>query len=143
MFKDHICPKVTVDAICVSNGRLLLIKRRNDPYKDHWALPGGFVEVGETTENAVIREMKEETNLDFRIGGLVGVYSEPDRDVRGHAVSITYWGWARDADELKSGDDAAHAEWIEVDDVIRMVKELAFDHGKMVTDFRESDAQWW
>lgn len=141
--KEHICPKVTVDAICVTNGKIVLIRRKNDPYKGKLALPGGFVEVGETTEAAIVREMKEETNLDFRIGGLVGVYSEPDRDTRGHAISITYWGWARDASDLQSGDDAAHAEWMDVDAAVSMAHDMAFDHGQMLIDFRESDAEWW
>ena len=81
-------PKLTVDAIITKNDKILLIKRRRKPFKDFWALPGGFVNYGEKVEDAVIREVLEETNLECKIEKLLGVYSDPNRDPRGHTVSF-------------------------------------------------------
>ena len=83
-------PKLTVDGILLKKGEILLIKRKNPPFKNSWALPGGFVEYGEKTEDAVLREFFEETGLKTTIKKLIGVYSDPDRDPRGHTVSIIY-----------------------------------------------------
>jgi 8-oxo-dGTP diphosphatase len=81
---------LTVDPIILMSGGVVLVKRSFDPYKDYWALPGGIVEYGETIEIAVIREAKEETGLDVKIEKLVGVYSDPNRDPRGHFVSVCF-----------------------------------------------------
>ena len=84
-------PSLTTDIfIFDDDSNFILIKRKNDPYKDHWALPGGFVEYGESVETAAIREAKEETSIDVELKGLVNVYSNPDRDPRGHTVSIAF-----------------------------------------------------
>ncbi|MCI4370683.1 MAG: NUDIX hydrolase, partial [Thermoplasmata archaeon] len=76
-------PKLTVDAFWVSRGRLLLVLRAREPFRGTWALPGGFVEAAESVEDAVVRELREETGLRARTVGLVGVYSQPGRDPRG------------------------------------------------------------
>ncbi|MEM2534555.1 MAG: NUDIX hydrolase, partial [Candidatus Nezhaarchaeales archaeon] len=82
-------PLVTVDGVVVrSVGSIVLVRRRRPPYEGYWALPGGFVEYGETVEEAVKREVEEETGLIVDIKGLIGVYSKPDRDPRGHVISI-------------------------------------------------------
>ena len=83
---------MTVDIFIYNdNHEFILIKRKNDPFKDYWALPGGFVDYGETTEHAAIREAKEETSIDVKLEKLFNVYSDPDRDPRRHTVSVFYF----------------------------------------------------
>ncbi len=81
---------LAVDAIVLCGDKIVLIRRKNEPYKDRLALPGGFVERDETVEQAVVRETKEETGLDTEIVRLIGVYSDPGRDPRGPTVSVCY-----------------------------------------------------
>lgn len=121
-------PLLTVDIIIRHRQKIVLIKRKNPPYKGSYALPGGFVDVGETVENAARREAKEETGLDVDIVRLVGVYSDRARDPRGHAVSICYL--ADGSGTLQAGSDAACAELFDQD----RLPELAFDHDRMVLD---------
>ena len=122
-------PKLMVDVVVPSEGgRILLIRRGSDPYEGHWALPGGFVEVGETLETAAAREAEEETGLKVEIVRLVGVYSDPDRDPRGHNVSVAYLARAQDG-EPSAASDAAEASFMEPSTV-----ELAFDHEKIIAD---------
>jgi 8-oxo-dGTP diphosphatase len=121
-------PLLTVDALIIYEEKLVLIKRKNPPYKDMFALPGGFVEVGETVEEAVIRESKEETTLEIEIIRLLGVYSDPKRDPRGHTVSIAYI--AAGYGDLNAGDDADEVELFD----IYNLPELAFDHNKIIED---------
>src|ERR671916_789742 len=90
-------PKLMVDVVVPSEeGQVLLIRRASDPYEGQWALPGGFVEVGETLEDAAVREAGEETGLEVEVVRLVGVYSDPARDPRGHNVSCAYLARARE-----------------------------------------------
>ena len=84
-------PLLTVDAVILYNkSNLILIRRKNPPFKGELALPGGFVDVGETVENACIREACEETSMNVKIIKLIGVFSAPSRDPRGHTVTIAY-----------------------------------------------------
>jgi 8-oxo-dGTP diphosphatase len=122
-------PKITVDGVLFRDSEILLIERKNPPFKGMWALPGGFVEYGETTEKAVVREMKEETGLDTKISSLLGVYSDPHRDPRGHTISIVYL-LERKKGSLCSGDDASKAAFYSVD---RLPK-LSFDHDVIIKD---------
>ncbi|MDD3041375.1 MAG: NUDIX hydrolase [Methanosarcinaceae archaeon] len=121
-------PKLTVDAVILFENRLVLVKRKNSPYKGHFALPGGFVEIGESTENAVCREAFEETGLSIEIIKLIGVYSDPSRDPRGHTVSVCYLAKGRGI--VQAGSDAAAAELFGLDSI----PELAFDHNKIIND---------
>jgi len=123
-------PLLAVDAIIIYDDKLVLIRRVNPPFQDQFALPGGFVDIGETVENAVIREAKEETGLDIEIFKLVGIYSEPSRDPRGHTVSIAYA--AKGYGTLKAGSDARDIELFGFDEIPR----LAFDHNKIIDDAR-------
>lgn len=123
-------PHVTVDCLVFDNrDRLLLIRRRHAPFEGQYALPGGFVDYGETTEAAARRELMEETGLVAKELRLVGVYSNPARDPRGHTVGIAYLTTIEPGAPV-AGDDAAEAEfradWREL--------VLAFDHGEIVRD---------
>jgi len=117
-------PLLTVDCVVFDRaGRLLLIKRAHPPFKGKYALPGGFVDVGETVEAAALRELKEETGVGGKVVRLIGVYSDPKRDPRGHTVSCAFLVRPRSTRVL-GGDDAASAEWVAD---WRSAK-LAFDH---------------
>lgn len=123
-------PALTTDCVVFDGrGRLLLIRRKNPPFQGAYALPGGFVEIGETTDNGCRRELSEETGLNVGELTLVGVYSDPDRDPRGHTCSIAYLANVASAEPV-AGDDAAAAEWV---DNWREQK-LAFDHARIIAD---------
>lgn len=126
----HRCIGLTVDGVILYKGGVVLIKRKNEPFKDHYALPGGFVEYGETVEEALKREMKEETDLDVRILRLVGVYSDPNRDPRGHTVSVAFLCLGEG--ELKAGDDAKEVHVVPIEEAGKLP--LAFDHAKILRD---------
>lgn len=126
-------PKLTADAIALLDGRLVLVKRGNPPFKGMHALPGGFVEVGETVERAVVREFLEETGLEARIVRLLGIYSDPKRDPRFHTASAVF-ELEITGGSLKGGDDAAEAVALPLD----RIPELAFDHGLIVRDWLRS-----
>ena len=105
-------PALTTDCVVFdARGYVLLIRRKHEPFKGSYALPGGFVDVGETVEDGCRRELKEETGLEVGALQLVGVYSDPDRDPRGHTCSIAYLARVGRA-EPQAGDDAAAAEWV-------------------------------
>ncbi|MHA1282773.1 MAG: NUDIX domain-containing protein [Promethearchaeota archaeon] len=125
-------PLLTVDAVILyDNDNIVLIKRKNPPYQGYFALPGGFVDIGETVENACIREAKEETNIDVKIIKLIGVFSDPNRDPRGHTVSIAYLCEpATDHEDPKAQDDAADLEIVPITNLKNM--QLAFDHIKII-----------
>lgn len=120
-------PSLAVDVLIEMNGRLVLIKRKDEPFKGSWAIPGGFVEHGETVEEAARREAEEETGLKVELTDIIGVFSEPDRDPRGHIISICF-GAKRQGGDLRPASDAAD---------VKVFKEvpwsnLAFDHGKIL-----------
>lgn len=138
-------PAPTVDILIHDPGRgIVLIRRRNEP--PGWALPGGFIDYGESAEAAAVREAREETGLDVELTGLVGVYSEPGRDPRHHTLSVVYaarvrgGGGAEPAPgsvaapvaEPIAGDDAADARFFAPDDLPRP---MAFDHAKIIADW--------
>ena len=103
---DYKIPSLTADIFIFDEDfNFILIKRLNDPYKDCWALPGGFVEYGESVETAAIREAKEETSIDVELIDLINVYSKPDRDPRGHTVTVAYTAKG-DLDSMKADSDA-------------------------------------
>jgi 8-oxo-dGTP diphosphatase len=122
-------PKLTVDAVWFDEGRILLVRRGRAPFRGSWALPGGFVEPGETVEQAVVRELREETGLSAKVEGLVGVYSCPGRDPRGPTVTLAYRMKGR-AGAPHGADDAAEAAWIP----LNAVGPLAFDHAQILAD---------
>lgn len=122
-------PALTVDVVIKVRGGVVLVKRKNEPYRGKWALPGGFVEYGEKIELAAVREALEETGIKVKLQELLNVYSEPGRDPRGHTVSVCYLAkWA--GGKLKAASDAAEAK------VFRRIpwQELAFDHAQILKD---------
>jgi 8-oxo-dGTP diphosphatase len=122
-----------VDVVIPSEDGIVLIRRASDPFEGRWALPGGFVEVGETIEAAAAREAAEETGLAVE---LVGLYSDPDRDPRGHNVSVAFLARVVGGD-LIAATDATEVAVIDPDSV-----ELAFDHRSIIADaMRGPDAQ--
>ena len=127
-------PMVSADAAVfrISGGKtsLLLIKRNNEPFKDKWAIPGGFVELDEELEDAATRELAEETGLtgihleQMRAFGTIG------RDPRGRMITVTFMGITSEENpEVKGGDDAAEAKWFDIEN---LPDNLAFDHDKVI-----------
>jgi 8-oxo-dGTP diphosphatase len=124
-------PLLTTDCVVFDPlDQVLLVRRKHEPFAGCYALPGGFVEIGETVEGACRREVQEETGLEVSDLSLVGVYSDPDRDPRGHTVSIAYLAVVRSPVLPKAGSDAAAATWI--GDWHGLA--LAFDHAKILAD---------
>lgn len=123
-----ITPLLTVDAVIVyEQDKLILIRRKNPPYQGQLALPGGFVDVGETVDAACIREAKEETNINIKINRLIGVFSNPKRDPRGHTITIAYLCEPTlDSEEPSAQDDAESLEIIPIMKIPKL--SLAFDH---------------
>lgn len=123
-------PYLTVDALLLDEQELLAIERANHPHG--WALPGGFVDYGETTENAVKREVREELGVDFFNPKLFNVYSEPDRDPRQHNVTICYWGTFEGSPEASSD-----ARSVKPFNLNGPWPEFVFDHHRIVSEFVE------
>ncbi len=126
-------PAPTTDVIiydATKNG-VVLIKRANPPYG--YAIPGGFIDAGESVPHAAIREMLEETGLRVELQGILGVYSDPKRDPRFHTLSIVYVAKALNIEELCAGDDAAKAEIFP----LTALPKLVFDHEKILQDFMD------
>ncbi len=123
-------PSVTADGIVLRGNEIVLVHRGKEPFKGYHALPGGFLNYNESFEHCVVREVQEETGLRTEIVSLVGVYSDPKRDPRGHVVSAVFH-LRPIGGNLKGGDDAADAEWVFLD----RLPDLAFDHGRIIEDF--------
>ena len=123
-------PYPTADCIIYDEAQgIVLIERKNEPHG--LALPGGFVETGESVEHAAIREMKEETGLDVELLGVLGVYSDPSRDPRSHTLTVTFVAKAQDIGMLQAGDDASNAKFY----ALSSIPKLCFDHNIAVAQF--------
>jgi 8-oxo-dGTP diphosphatase len=130
-------PSVTTDCIIVrkkeGDHEILLIKRKHEPYKGKWALPGGFVEIDEDLTDGAKRELEEETGLKQIDLKQFAAYGKPDRDPRGRTISVIFYGVLTDAKQsVVAGDDASEAEWYNLNEL----PPLAFDHEKITADFR-------
>jgi ADP-ribose pyrophosphatase YjhB (NUDIX family) len=132
--KEYKNPVPTVDIIIHVNGSrktVVLIKRKNPPYG--WALPGGFVDYGETLENAAVREAKEETNLTVELISQFHTYSDPSRDTRLHTITTVY---SAEAEGFPEGmDDAEEAKIFDIDN---LPDEMAFDHKEIIDEYKKS-----
>lgn len=123
-------PVPTVDILIFDPAHgVVLVERKNPPFG--WALPGGFVDYGESCETAAVREAKEETGLDVVLERILGVYSDPDRDPRQHTMSVAYVARAADISQLKAGDDAKSCSFYRPGEL----PELAFDHARILDDY--------
>lgn len=129
---SHRQPRLTVDVIIeMEKGSIVLVRRKNPP--PGWALPGGFVDWGETLEEAAVREAKEETGLDITILRQMHTYSDPGRDPRGHTVSTVFIG--RATGQPRAGDDAGE---VGIFGRFELPGELAFDHRSILEDYYRS-----
>ena len=129
---NYKIPSLTADIFIFDDDfNFILIKRKNDPYKDCWALPGGFVEYGESVETAAIREAKEETSIDVELKNLVNVYSKPDRDPRGHTITVAFTAKGN-MDERKADSDAKEIAIFSPENLDEI--EIAFDHEEIIKD---------
>jgi len=129
---EWINPKLTVDIIIEVGDKIVLIERANEP--PGFALPGGFVDYGESLETAAVREAKEETGLDVKLIGQLGAYSDPERDPRQHNISVIFLATADGAP--RGADDAKSAALFGKNDL----PQLAFDHAKILADYFKSKA---
>ena len=126
-------PAVTADCIVFSRypkPQVLLIRRGNEPFKGEWAFPGGFLNMDETVQECARRELEEETGLVVQDIHLVGVYSRPRRDPRGHTVTPAFLSIMDYPLDVCGGDDAAQAQWFP----LNQLPVLAFDHGEIISD---------
>ena len=128
---------VTVDNVVVrksgSDLEILLIQRRNEPFKDFWALPGGFVDENEDLETAAKRELAEETSLIVYQVKQIGAYGKPNRDPRGHMVSVAYYSETNSMAFTQAADDAKEVKWFSS----HALPALAFDHSEIIRDALE------
>jgi len=127
-------PMVSVDAAVFGffrgKAKLLLIRRKNEPFKGQWALPGGFVDIDEELEDAVARELAEETGLVNVTLEQMHTFGRCGRDPRGRQITIVFTGTATEGlNKIKAGDDAAKARWFDIE---KLPKDLAFDHSEVV-----------
>jgi 8-oxo-dGTP diphosphatase len=141
-------PIPVVDVIIRQESTILLAKRKKDPFKAYLGLPGGFVKIGETVEEAARRELKEETSLDVELTEILGVYSDPKRDPRGHMISTVFIGHVPATDNAKhmarAQDDASEIQWVELSAIDN--KNLAFDHRYILSHYKkwkESGGTFW
>lgn len=133
----HPRQAVTADAVVITQNeprKVLLIKRGGKPFKGCWAFPGGFMNMDETLEECVIRELKEETGLVVTEVKPIGSYSRVDRDPRGRTITIAYLIVVDEELPVKGQDDAKQAKWWPLNDL----PELAFDHSKILNDTLET-----
>lgn len=127
-------PMLCVDMVILKKDgnktKILLIKRGNNPFKDHWALPGGFIEMEEDLIESAYRELEEETNITNVKLRQLKTYGKPGRDPRGRTVSVVFGAFLEEEQEAQAGDDAKETEWFSIDEL----PPLAFDHDLIVME---------
>jgi 8-oxo-dGTP diphosphatase len=146
--KHHNNPIPTVDTIIEWDSMVLLVKRKNKPFKGYFVLPGGFVDEGEKIEDAARREVKEETSLDIQLVDILGVYSDPKRDPRGHIISTVFIGkipaYDKYEGEAFAQDNASEIEWMNLRTISK--RSFGFDHKRILLDYKkwkESGRTFW
>jgi 8-oxo-dGTP diphosphatase len=130
---DYPRPALTTDAVIFylkpeDELNILLIQRKNEPFKGKWALPGGFIEERETLEQCVSREVEEETGLSDIKFYQLEAFSQPERDPRHRTITVAFWGFCKNSSNLNPGSDALTAKWFGINEL----PELAFDHDQII-----------
>lgn len=125
---DRKVRPATADGLVIKDGKILLVKRNHEPYKGFWAIPGGYVEWDETFEEAVVREVREETGLKTKIKIFIGVYSAPSRSPE-HTITVAYLLEVLSG-KVKKSEEATDIEWFGFDNL----PPLAFDHEQIIKD---------
>lgn len=141
--REYRNPTPTADIILQRDSKILMVRRKKDPFKGQLALPGGFINEGETAEEAARREAIEETTLEVEPIEILGVYSDPKRDPRKHIMSTVFVGIIVGGSD-KAGDDAESIEWVELGNIEK--QEIAFDHVQILRDYKKwktSDGTFW
>lgn len=127
-------PAIATDIVLIaktsSEINVLLIQRKNNPYKGMWAFPGGFMDINETLIETANRELFEETGIKINELTFFGIYDHPQRDPRGRTIGVVYYALLENIIEPQSGDDAAQAQWFSV----KQIPPLAFDHNIIIRD---------
>jgi len=133
MTKTEVTADIVVEK--ASKREILLIRRKNDPYKGSWALPGGFVETSEEAVTAAARELEEETGIKTNRSELefIDYFDAPDRDPRGRVISFAFGLKVADDREARGADDAEEAQWFDIEEI----PELAFDHRTIIARWKE------
>ena len=138
---DYPRTALTVDALVIAlQGKersILLVKRGNEPYKNQWALPGGFMNMDETLLQACLRELQEETGLQLNDMEQFRVFDALDRDPRHRTISVVFYAYLSEILPVSGGDDAAKASWFP----LPQLPPLAFDHAAIVTEFLSKSKQ--
>ena len=127
--KKYLNRPVAANAVVINKKEILLVQRRKEPFKDYWAIPGGFVDITEDTRTASLRELKEETEISGEVVELIGIYDAPDRDPR-HTVCVSYLVKVVGEIDIKADGDARDVKWFSLNKLPR----LAFDHGEQIRD---------
>jgi len=122
--------RIAIDALIIQNNKILLIKRRVEPFKDFWALPGGGIDFDETAEEALQKEVIEETGLRMVSSKFIQIYTDPNRDPK-QVITLSYYVEAEG--EPKAGDDATEYKWFDIHEL----PELGFDHKKIIEDYQK------
>lgn len=126
--------RIAVDALIIQNNQILLIKRRVEPFKDFWALPGGGIDFDETAEEALQNEVIEETGLTLISSKFLQIYTDPKRDPK-QVITLSYY--VETEGEPKAGDDAKEYKWFDLSDL----PELGFDHGQIIEDYKKIESK--
>jgi 8-oxo-dGTP diphosphatase len=129
--REHNC-FLTADAALICRDEVLLVRRKNEPFRGKWCLPGGFVDPDELVQAGALRELQEETGVAGVELHPFGVYSDPGRDPRGRTVTFVFWAALAEKPKTVASDDAAECGWFRLDNP----PEMAFDHGKILADIR-------
>lgn len=129
MFREHNC-NLAADSMIIVGNEVLLVKRKNDPFRGQWAIPGGFVERDERLQAAALRELQEETGVLLTQIRQFGVYGEPGRDPRGRTVTFVFWTRLAEKPPIQASDDAADCSWFPLDHLPK----LAFDHQQIMEE---------
>ncbi len=132
MKKQHINPGVTVNWVITKGNKILLQRRAKPPFENRWEIGGGFVNYGETVEDALIREVKEETGFDIEPEEIIGVYSDPKRDPRKHSISI-FFAVKIIGGKLRINKEVKEFKWFQKNEID--FNSLGFDHAKIIKDY--------